>query len=282
MKATLFLCIAAVILAGCAEAPVNRTTAPVSKTPVHESPHYSKGGGYYLDDGPGAHPPSNIAAIPDAMPRKEALIASCNRPYTAMGKAYYPETKLETYRAEGVASWYGRRYNGQKTSSGEVYDMYAMTAAHPTLPIPSYARVTNLSSGKSVIVRINDRGPFRSDRLIDLSYTAAYKLGILKNGSARVKVESILPGAGEENAAEASASPAGSLYLQLGAFSEKLNAQHFIELHKTQLEGYSPEIVGSGGIYRVHVGPYSSREDASNAAQQIAQVLDITPVISTR
>ncbi len=279
MRAILF--VAAFILAGCAQAPINsEAPQPVSQAPVQEPPHDAKGGGYYLDDGPGDNPPADIASIPDATPRKEPLIAACNKPYTAMGKTYTPETRLESYKAEGVASWYGRRYNGQKTSSGEVYDMYAMTAAHPTLPIPSYARVTNLSTGKCVIVKINDRGPFRSDRLIDLSYTAAYKLGILKNGSAKVKVESILPG--QENADVTAVNSPDSLYLQLGAFSEKMNAQHFIELHKTQLEGYSPEIVGSGGIYRVHVGPYSSREEASNAAEKIAQLIDVTPVISSK
>jgi rare lipoprotein A len=104
-------------------------------------------------------------------------------------------TVLEPYKERGIASWYGRRYHGQKTASGEVYDMYGMTAAHTTLPIPSYARVTNVANGKSVVVRVNDRGPFLSDRLIDLSYTAAYKLDVLGGGSARVEVESILPGA---------------------------------------------------------------------------------------
>src|SRR5688500_17513552 len=104
-------------------------------------------------------------------------------------------TVLEPYRERGIASWYGRRYHGQKTASGEVYDMYGMTAAHPVLPIPSYVRVTNIGNGKSVVVRINDRGPFLSDRLIDLSYTAAYKLDVLGGGSAFVEVETLLPGA---------------------------------------------------------------------------------------
>ncbi len=102
--------------------------------------------------------------------------------------------RVVPYKARGRASWYGKRYHGQPTASGEPYDMYAMTAAHPTLPIPSYARVTNLRNGKAVIVRINDRGPFRGDRLIDLSYTAAYQLGIVGSGSDLVEVESIVPG----------------------------------------------------------------------------------------
>ena len=142
------------------------------------------------------------------------------RPYVALGKWYTPKTSLESYRERGIASWYGRRYHGQKTASGELYDMYGMTAAHPTLPIPSYVRVTNISNRKSVVVRVNDRGPFLSDRLIDLSYTAAYKLDVLGGGSAWVEVETILPGAGAchagcrgarsgSNSASASCKPQG-------------------------------------------------------------------------
>ena len=127
-----------------------------------------KGGGYYLDDGPGDNPPANLDAIPDAEPKAEPLHKAANRPYSVLGQSYTPDTRLKPYKETGVASWYGRRYHGQKTSTGEIYDMYGMTAAHPTLPIPSYVRVTNLKNGKSVVVRVNDRGPFHSDRLIDL------------------------------------------------------------------------------------------------------------------
>src|SRR6185436_1861118 len=125
----------------------------------------------------------------------EPLKSGAMRPYVVMGQSYTPMTELTPYKARGSASWYGRRYHGKQTSSGEVYDMYSMSAAHPVLPIPSYARVTHLASGKSVIVRINDRGPFIDSRLIDLSYTAAYKLGVLAGGSALVEVEAIIPGA---------------------------------------------------------------------------------------
>jgi rare lipoprotein A len=117
-----------------------------------------------------------------------------NRPSKALGWEYVPMTSLQPFRQRGLASWYGKRYHGQKTSSGEVYDMYQMTAAHPTLPIPSYARVTNVANGKSVVVRINDRGPFRAGRVIDLSYVAAYKLGYIQAGEASVELESIIPG----------------------------------------------------------------------------------------
>jgi len=152
------------------------------------------GGGYYLDDGPGANAPANINAIPDAVPKIEPLGRGTMRPYTVMGRNYTPMTRLEPYKARGVASWYGRRYHGKQTASGEIYDMYAMTAAHTVLPIPSYVRVTNVANGKSVVLRVNDRGPFIDNRLIDLSYTAAHKLGILGGGSGMVEVETIIPG----------------------------------------------------------------------------------------
>ena len=149
-------------------------------------------GAYYKDDGPGDRIPSNLDRIADATPRAEPLHKYANRPYQALGKTYTPLTSARPFRQHGLASWYGKRYHGNKTSSGETYDMYAMSAAHPTLPIPSYARVTRVSNGKSVVVRINDRGPFQGGRIIDLSYVAAHKLGFVQAGSAEVTVESIV------------------------------------------------------------------------------------------
>lgn len=154
----------------------------------------SKPGGYYKDDGPHERPPANLERIADAVPRAEPLHKFANRPYEALGKRYVPMTSLQPFKQRGLASWYGKRYHGQKTSSGEIYDMYAMSAAHPTLPIPSYARVTNVANGRSVVVRINDRGPFKSERVIDVSYVAAHKLGFIQAGQARVEVEAIVPG----------------------------------------------------------------------------------------
>lgn len=150
-----------------------------------------RGGAYYLDDGPGENAPADLAAIPDAVPRAEPLLPRTLRPYSVFGRTYTPMTELAPYRVRGTASWYGRRYHGQPTSSGERYDMYAMTAAHPTLPIPSYVRVTRVADGRSVVVRVNDRGPFLHGRVIDLSYTAAAKLGFVAAGSAEVDVELI-------------------------------------------------------------------------------------------
>lgn len=159
-------------------------------------------GGYYKDDGPPSETPRGLAQVADATPRQEPLHRWANRPYEVFGKKYTPFTELRPYKERGTASWYGKRFHGKPTSSGEPYDMYAMTAAHPLLAIPSYVRVTNLANGKSVVVRINDRGPFHDGRLIDLSYAAAYRLGYVGHGSARVEVEAILPesvGAGPRN-----------------------------------------------------------------------------------
>ncbi|MFA7349475.1 MAG: septal ring lytic transglycosylase RlpA family protein [Methylotenera sp.] len=148
-------------------------------------------GGYYLDDGPGDNAPADIDLIPSATLKTEKPLTRANRPYSALGQKYTPMTSYAPYVKQGMASWYGKRYHGQKTSSGEIYDMYAMTGAHTTLPIPSYVKVTNPENGKSVVVRINDRGPFKHERLIDLSYAAAYQLRLIAQGSGLVKVEAI-------------------------------------------------------------------------------------------
>jgi len=219
MKTILIVGVAAIALAlaGCGSTPpaAEKTPAP-AKT--------AKSGGYYLDDGPDATPPPNLDAIPDAVPRDEPLNPFANRSYSALGSTYTPQTERRAYSEEGLASWYGRRFHGKKTASGELYDMYAMTAAHPTLPIPSYARVTSLANGKSVVVRINDRGPFHSKRIIDLSYTAAYKLGYLGSGSSRVRVESLDPASHDTQGETVKE----GVYLQVGAFSRQANAQQLL------------------------------------------------------
>lgn len=191
------------ILAGCATKPStttsNKTTVPnttTARADMAKKPYYipgKKGGGYYKDDGPGELIPGNLDEIPNAIPRYEPLHRFANNPYTVLGQTFTPATNIQPYRSSGIGSWYGRKFHGQRTSSGEVYDMFGMTAAHPTLPIPSYVRVTNPATNRTVIVRVNDRGPFLHDRLIDLSYTAAYKLGYADQGSAAIEVEQILP-----------------------------------------------------------------------------------------
>lgn len=164
-----------------------------AKTPRKSSVVQKRGGAYYKDDGPGDEIPDNLDDIPDAQPRLEPLHRFANRPYVVLGKAYEPHSGLKSYQERGVASWYGKKFHGQKTSIGEPYDMFSMTAAHPTLAIPSYARVTRVGTGKSVVVRVTDRGPFHADRVIDLSYAAAYRLGYVDDGSTLVEVEAILP-----------------------------------------------------------------------------------------
>jgi rare lipoprotein A len=183
-KKAVVLIVTTLLLAACGTVPQRKAATPGPAT---------SGGGYLPGDGPGADIPVNLEAIPDAVPKVEPLHPYANRPYIALGKTYTPMTVVGNFRERGIASWYGKKFNGQRTSSGDIYDMYAMTAAHPTLPLPSYARVTNLVNHKSVIVRINDRGPFMKDRIIDLSYTAAYKLDLIENGSAEVEVDSIDP-----------------------------------------------------------------------------------------
>ena len=191
-------------LAGCGSIP----TAPLPDSAAKRAPPTagktassypalpaagSGRGGYYQDDGPGERPPSDLDQVPDAEPKVESYSLSGNKPYVVFGKTYTPITDNRPFVQRGTGSWYGKKFHGQKTSSGERYDMYKMSAAHPTLPIPSYARVTNLSNGRQVIVRVNDRGPFHSSRIIDLSYTAALKLGYLGSGSSQLQVERLLP-----------------------------------------------------------------------------------------
>ncbi|HVK95261.1 MAG TPA: septal ring lytic transglycosylase RlpA family protein [Noviherbaspirillum sp.] len=192
-----------VALAGCSSVPLSipdsagAVTSQKSRNPSSAIPALpaagSGRGAYYMDDGPGDAPPEDLLAIPDAEPKVEPYARGGNRPYVVFGKKYTPITEERPFKQRGIGSWYGKKFHGQKTSSGERYDMYKMTAAHPTLPIPSYVRVTNVANGKQIIVRVNDRGPFHSGRIIDLSYTAALKLGYLAKGSAELEVERLLP-----------------------------------------------------------------------------------------
>jgi rare lipoprotein A (peptidoglycan hydrolase) len=152
------------------------------------------GGRYYRNDGPPKGvTQAQIDAVKEPVPRAERFVSGTLKPYVAMGNSYRPMSKLVPYQARGVASWYGTRYQGLPTASGELYDPMKLTAAHPLLPIPSYVRVTNLENGRTLIVRVNDRGPFLSERIIDLSYVAAARLGYAAKGSAQVEIDVILP-----------------------------------------------------------------------------------------
>ena len=297
------------LLAACGSTP---GPAPAPQGPAAKSVKMvpaPRGGGYYKDDGPGDEIPANLDEIPDAEPRWEPLHKWANRPYMVLGRQYVPHTSLRSFRQEGIASWYGRKFHGQKTSIGETYDMFAMTAAHPTLAIPSYVRVTNPANGRSVVVRVNDRGPFHADRIIDLSYTAAHKLGYINNGSTRVVVEAIIPGdtTGTTYAAVAPAAtpgrdeealarqilraesaragaPAPGIYLQLGAFANADNAENLKNHLSRDLDWLTDpiRIHAAGNIHRLHMGPYASRAEAEQMAQRIAAALGYSPAIVTR
>lgn len=264
----------------------------------------SNKGGYYKDDGPPRRAPANLDRIPDATPRIEPLARGPNRPYTIMGKRYVPDTSGQAYRVRGMASWYGRRFHGNPTSNGERYDMFAMTAAHTTLPIPSYVRVTRVSNGRSVVLRVNDRGPFLHSRVIDLSYAAAHRLGMVEAGSAEVVVERIMPeqiraGTWRQGApAVASAAPrpvsqpvmhrasavpsTGPVFVQIGAFRDQANAQSLATRAAGNMPVNAPVqvIAGPDQIYRVRVGPFNNREAAVRAADPIGQALGVFPSLS--
>jgi rare lipoprotein A len=186
----------AALMTGCGSTGEHKSLVPLpwnhKVTPNHGPvlpPAGSGRGGYYKDDGPGRNIPPGLELVPDAIVRAEPYAKWANKPYSVFGQTYNPILHEEPFTQRGVASWYGVKFHGQRTSSGEPYDMYKMTAAHPTLPIPSYARVTSIATGKSVVVRINDRGPFHASRIVDVSYTAALKLGLLGKGSHEVEIE---------------------------------------------------------------------------------------------
>ena len=206
-------------------------------------------------------PPFDINAIPDAVPRIEPRSAHGNPPfYDAMGKRYYVLGASDGYIERGVASWYGPTFHGVNTSSGERYDMYGMTAAHKTLPLPTYVRVTNLRNGRTITVRINDRGPFVGTRLIDLSYTAAAKLDMLREGTTFVEVRALEPGGTPDNFTRTSETPPPTLYVQAGAFADQGNAQRAIaRLRAAGLDTafIAPPASDKPLLYRVRVGPIS-------------------------
>ncbi|HEY5680282.1 MAG TPA: septal ring lytic transglycosylase RlpA family protein [Pseudomonadales bacterium] len=209
-------------------------------------------------DGPPAHTPVDLAKLPDPIPREEPKSARGNPPsYTVMGRTYRVMDSAAGYESTGIASWYGRKFHGRATSSGETFDMFELTAAHTSLPIPTYARVTNLHNGRSTIVRINDRGPFHADRLIDLSYAAAVKLGFATRGTARVRVEALVD------------SP--DYFLQAGAFSDMSSADA-LKNALGALTGARAYVVrvSSDALFRVRIGPVKSRPEALRLQALIA------------
>ncbi|MDR2678261.1 MAG: septal ring lytic transglycosylase RlpA family protein, partial [Zoogloeaceae bacterium] len=235
----------------------------------------ASGGGYYKDDGPADEILVDLDAVPDAVPRHEPLHKPASKPYEVLGKKYVPQTEIRPFRQEGVASWYGRKFHGQKTSIGDTYDMFAMTAAHPTLPLPSYIRVTNPANGRAVVVRVNDRGPFHAGRILDLSYVAAYKLGYVNNGSTRVIVETILPGAEMPSAtlARATPSPASAATIAPPPSSADLDAlaQQLMMTDDTHSTGTT--LIGTGNIF-LQLGAFANVENAETLKARLTRELD--------
>ena len=271
---------------------------PVEQKPSADEP--TKPGGYYLDDGPGDNPPQNINTIPNAVPKKEALNPRTNKPYRALGEVYTPMTSYKPYKERGIASWYGKRFHGKKTSNGETYDMYSMSAAHTILPLPSYVKVTNPANGRSVIVRVNDRGPFKHSSIIDLSFAAAYKLGYTNKGSTLVEVEAIDPNNANDYAKTdtqptrtepAPAEPAATstaintaiesgYFVQAGAFKNETNADALINkiegLEIEQNAGFNK--VYNNGLYRLKIGPFETKQEADKTAADIRRQLNISAI----
>ncbi|PPC88172.1 MAG: septal ring lytic transglycosylase RlpA family lipoprotein [Methylotenera sp.] len=264
----------------------------------------SKSGGYYLDDGPGDNPPKDIDSIPNAIPKNEPYLARTTKPYKALGATYTPMTSWQPYKERGVASWYGKRYHGRRTASGEVYDMYSMSAAHTTLPLPSYVKVTNPANGRFVIVRVNDRGPFKSNRIIDLSYAAAYQLRFASIGSTLVEVEAIDP---NNTASYAQAAPAKvadlprtqatpttpannnftiapQYFVQVGAFKNEVNAQALAKrvqsLDIAQNAGINT--VYNDYLHRLKLGPYENKSEAEKIVYELRKLLNLRAIITNQ
>lgn len=227
-------------------------------------------GSRYPDAHDGAPDAIDPDLVSDAVPRADPILSAGNMtPYSVNGVTYDVLEDHRGYRATGIASWYGTKFNGHETSNGEIFDVYQASAAHKTLPIPCYARVTNLDNGKSIVVRVNDRGPFHSDRLIDLSYGAALKLGYMENGTARVAVE-VLDVTGVD---DRRGTPNGDYrFLQLGAFGSEQSAQRLQDELQKQLS--SPVFIsevqsGESLLYRVRIGPLASKDEMQAVQQQL-------------
>jgi len=224
----------------------------------------------------------DVSGIPNAIPKDEPITSAGNPDnYRVNGKTYHVMKDADGYVERGLASWYGTKFHGRKTSNGETYSMYKMTAAHTRLPIPTYVLVTNLKNGREVIVRVNDRGPFHPNRIIDLSYVAAKKLGIIGTGTGFVEVRSIDPDTwGKQKQASApqkavkpiKAASFNALYIQAGAFSSRYNASQLQEdLHELfPNRAITLAYNGSDNLYRVRIGPIPTVEEADRIAEKIS------------
>ncbi len=242
---SIFICLLAIAVAGCSSSPMKSVQKHIDYSDIKREP-YSRTG---------------------------------NNVYTVFGVTYFPLSSAVGYREKGIASWYGRKFHGRRTSSGETYNMYAMTAAHKTLPLPSYVEVTNLKNNRKVILRVNDRGPFVDDRIIDLSYTAAKELDLIGSGTGPVLVEAITPW----DSASASLSKVDYKYLiSTGVFSSRENADKLT--NKLKISGFKNAHVRSKNVsgstmYQVLVGPYQSSEKVGYIVEDLLLYLTESPVV---
>ena len=268
LKAPIIIILLAVVFAlqGCFSRTVPQSAPQTSD---------STGGGYYGGDRPPSSIPKNLDAIPDAVVRAEPRSKTGNNPYEALGKRYVPMRDARGFTQTGMASWYGKKFHGRRTSSGEPYDMFAMTAAHPVLPLPSYVEVENLNNGKKVVVKVNDRGPFLHNRIIDLSYAAAHRLDIVNQGTGRVYIRVLTP---PNSQSAISTSITSDLYqIQVGAYNEWQNASNTRQL--LQLAGFplipveEGELLALGLPYRVVVGPVADINSANQWQQRLKSML---------
>ncbi|MEZ5460877.1 septal ring lytic transglycosylase RlpA family protein [Dokdonella sp.] len=257
--------------------------APVPETSLPQSSRYRNS----KDGGPAA-PEVDVSKLVEPVPRREPKSRYGNKsPYSVLGKTYTVLPDSTGYSERGIASWYGNKFHGYMTSSLEPYDMYKFTAAHKSLPLPSYVRVTNLDNGKSVVVRVNDRGPFHESRIIDLSYAAAVRIGVWPKGTGLVEVQALDP---EHPAAEPSSSSAvtgadgdARIFLQLGAFSDRANAEQVVK--KVERAGLgTARIVATRiddrEIHRVRLGPIDSVARADSLVERIESLGLGTPRVA--
>jgi len=294
--AALLLLALAASLTGCSNQPT-KPAAPapkfsIVKTPPAKTP---EGGGLYaphLQDG-GPPIPADVSNLIEPVPVVEPLARYGNRsPYTVLGKTYRLRKSAEGYVERGIASWYGTKFHGRPTSSFEPYDMYKFTAAHKTLPLPSFVRVTNLENGRSLIVRVNDRGPFHRGRIIDLSYAAALRLGVHAKGTAHVEVRTVAAAGTEQPpprqvtsqvvkpAASAAATGPGSHWLQIGSYGLRSNAASVeTRLREAGLSNYRSLQVDVGGrsMWRVQIGPLANITDIDRAQETVRELGFGTP-----
>ncbi len=279
MRSLIFASLVAALLAACGSVGKNNDK-----------------GFYGGDSGPSGS--RDFASIPDAIPKSQPLSRSGNKPYTVFGKRYIPLKSSKGFKQTGTASWYGKKFHGRRTSSGEKYNMWAMTAAHPTLPLPTYVRVTHLESNKSIVVKVNDRGPFLHNRVIDLSYAAAHKLGIANQGVGKVKVVAINPSRPsvpvasvpvasvpavpvpapllDESAYVAKQGSVGSnIFIQIGAFADKSNA--LSARSRIEFLGYpvypksENELFNQPLPLQIQAGPFSDSAKAKAAKLDLEQ-----------